>query len=58
MVQQPGTQSRSEYFRPFEMNLFDEPEAEFLFTTRSGAKYGIARLGAYVDANGNGRKDA
>lgn len=58
LVQQPGTQRRSEYFRTFEMNLFDEPGAEFLFTTRSGARYGIARLGAYKDTNGNGRKDA
>lgn len=58
LVQQPGTFRRSEYFRPFEMNLFDEPGAEFLFTTRSGARYGIARLGGWKDANGNGRKDA
>lgn len=58
MVQQPGTARRSEYFRTFEMNLFDEPGAEFLFTTRSGARYGIARLGAYKDTDGNGRKDA
>jgi hypothetical protein len=58
LVQQPGTARRSEYFRAFEMNLFDEPAAELLFTTRTGAKYGIARLGAYKDADGNGRKDA
>jgi hypothetical protein len=58
LVQQPGTLRHAEYFRPFDMNLFDEPGAEHLFTMRSGARYGIARIGAYQDANRNGRKDA
>lgn len=57
-IEQPGTAVRAEYFRPFTMKLFDEPRAEYLFTTASGARYGAAWIGAYVDTNGNGRKDA
>jgi hypothetical protein len=57
LVPQPGTTRRMEFFRSFEMHLFDEPGPELLYTTPSGARYGIARLGAFRDANGNGRKD-
>ncbi|WP_375767604.1 hypothetical protein NR798_38915 [Archangium gephyra] len=57
LVAQPGTTHRTAFFRSFELPLFDEPGRELLYTTPSGARYGIARLGGYRDANGNGRKD-
>jgi hypothetical protein len=57
-IEQPGTVVHAEYYRPFELKLFDEPRAEYFFTTPSGARYGAAWIGAYQDANGNGRKDA
>ncbi|MGZ3459877.1 MAG: hypothetical protein ACXU86_15385, partial [Archangium sp.] len=57
LVEQPGTAIRAEYYRSFELKLFDEPDARNLVTLSSGARYGLARLGAYQDVNGNGRKD-
>lgn len=57
LVEQPGTARGAQYFRAFEMHLFDEPDLGLLATTPSGAHYGIARFGAYRDANHNGRKD-
>jgi hypothetical protein len=58
LLEQQGTSRLAEYYRPFELHLFDEPGAEHLYTTPSGARYGIARLGAYQDENRNGRRDA
>jgi hypothetical protein len=58
LLEQQGMTRRAEYYRPFELHLFDEPGAEHLYTTPTGARYGIARLGAYQDANDNGRRDA
>lgn len=57
LVEQPGTAVRAEYYRNFELRIFDEPGSEHLFTRPSGAKVGVAWLGAYQDANGNGRRD-
>lgn len=57
LVPQPGSLRRMAFFRSFEMHLFDEPGREFLYTTPSGARYAIGRLGGFRDANGNGRKD-
>jgi hypothetical protein len=57
LVAQPGAMHRTAFFRSFEMRLFDEPGREHLHTTPSGARYAIGRLGAFRDANGNGRKD-
>jgi hypothetical protein len=57
VVEQPGTARSAEYFRSFDMNLFDEPDARHLTTLSSGARFGVAWLAAYRDENGNGRKD-
>lgn len=57
LVEQPAASALAEYYRPFELKLFDEPGPEHLNTTSSGARYGIAWLATYQDANGNGRKD-
>lgn len=57
LVQQPGTTRRTAFFRSFELHLFDEPGREHLYTTPSGARYAIGRLGGFRDANGNGRRD-
>lgn len=57
MVEQPGTARDVEYYRAFEVNLFDEPDDSLLATAPSGARYGIAHFSAYRDANHNGRKD-
>ncbi|PTL83866.1 hypothetical protein [Vitiosangium sp. GDMCC 1.1324] len=57
LVEQQGTAIRAEYYRRFQVKLFDEPEAGSLVTLSSGARYGIAKLGAYRDANGNRRRD-
>ncbi len=57
LVEQPGTALRAEFYRSFELKLFDEPDAQSLLTATGGAKYGVARLGAYRDANENGRRD-
>ncbi len=57
LVEQPGSAYRAEYYREFEMPIFDEPGPEHLTRTPSGERYGIARLGAYRDENGNGRRD-
>lgn len=58
VVEQPGTSLRAEYYRAFALRLFDEPEGGNLFTRPSGARYGVAYLGAYRDVNGNGARDA
>jgi hypothetical protein len=58
LVQQPGTTYRTAFFRSFEMPLFDEPGSEHLYTSPSGARYAIGRLGGFRDVNGNGQKDA
>ena len=58
LIEQPLTQRHAEYYRPFEMHLFDEPGDALLSTAPSGARYGIALVGAYLDANHNGHKDA
>lgn len=55
--EQPGTAQRAEFYRPFELKLFDEPGPEFLTTQPSGAKVGVAWVAAYQDANGNGHRD-
>jgi hypothetical protein len=55
--EQPGTALRAEFYRSFELKLFDEPDAQSLLTAPTGARYGVARLGAYRDENGNGRRD-
>lgn len=57
LLEQPGSAHRAEYYRDFHLPLFDEPGAEHLTRTPSGTRYGIARLGAYQDANENGRRD-
>jgi hypothetical protein len=57
LVEQPAAAIRAEYYRPFELKLFDEPGAEHLVVTPAGARYGVAWLAAYQDANGNGRRD-
>ncbi len=56
-LQHPGSPQRAEHFQPFHLSVFDEPEARSLVTTPSGARYGIALVAVYRDANGNGRKD-
>lgn len=58
LVEQPGTALSAEYYRNFQMHVFDEPGDALLATTPSGARYGIAHLEAYRDANHNGLKDA
>ncbi|HEX8825500.1 MAG TPA: hypothetical protein VF794_36665 [Archangium sp.] len=57
LIEQPGAALRAEYYRPFELKLFDEPGAEHFNTLPSGARYGAAWLAAYQDANDNGRRD-
>jgi hypothetical protein len=57
LAEQPGTSRRAEYFRSFELNLFDEPDSRYLTTRPSGARFGVAWLAAYQDENGNGRRD-
>ncbi|QSQ26106.1 hypothetical protein JY651_14760 [Pyxidicoccus parkwayensis] len=56
-VEQQGTAIRAEYYRNFELRIFDEPGPEHLITRPSGAKVGVAWLGAYQDTNGNRRRD-
>ena len=58
LVEQAGTAIRAEYYRNFEVRIFDEPGAGHLVTRPSGKKVGVAWLGAYQDANGNRRRDA
>jgi hypothetical protein len=58
LIEQRGTSQLAEFYRPFELKLFDEPGAEHLYTAPSGARYGIARLAGFQDANENGRRDA
>jgi hypothetical protein len=58
LLEQLGTSRSAEFYRPFDLKLFDEPGTEHLYTAPSGARYGIARLAGYQDANGNGRRDA
>ena len=38
LVEQPGTAIRAEYYRSFELKLFDEPEARNLVTLASSAR--------------------
>lgn len=57
LIEQRGTSQLAEFYRPFDLKLFDEPGAEYFYTTPSGARYGIARLGAYQDLNENGQRD-
>jgi hypothetical protein len=57
LTEQPGTALRAEFYRSFELLLFDEPGDSSLLRTPSGARYGVARLGAYRDENDNGRRD-
>lgn len=57
LTEQPGTALRAEFYRSFELKLYDEPEGPSLLRTSSGARYGVARLGAYRDENGNGVRD-
>ena len=57
LTEQPGTALRAEFYRSFELLLFDEPADSSLLRTPSGASYGVARLGAYRDENVNGRRD-
>jgi hypothetical protein len=57
LTEQPGTALRAEFYRSFELLLFDEPGDTSLLRTPSGARYGVARLGAYRDGNDNGRRD-
>lgn len=57
LTEQPGTALRAEFYRSFELLLFDEPGDSILLRTPSGARYGVARLGAYRDENGNGHRD-
>ncbi len=57
LTEQPGTALRAEFYRSFELKLYDEPEGPSLLRTSSGARYGVARLGAYRDENGNGARD-
>ncbi len=56
-VEQPGTSVRAEYYRPFQLKLFDEPGAEHLLASPSGARYGVGGVGAYQDTNRNKRRD-
>ncbi|XXF79964.1 hypothetical protein P2318_09500 [Myxococcaceae bacterium GXIMD 01537] len=57
LAEQVGTAQRAEYYRQFRLQLFDEPvESQFLMR-RPGARWALGRVGAYKDANGNGRKD-
>jgi hypothetical protein len=58
LVEQPETTYRTEFFRSFELPLFDEPGEEHFHLLPSGARYAIGRLGGFHDENGNGRKDA
>jgi hypothetical protein len=57
LVEQPGTSVSAEYYRRFELKLFDEPGPEHLNTPPSGASYAIGWLAAYQDTNANERKD-
>jgi hypothetical protein len=57
LVEQPATSVPAEYYRRFELKLFDEPGPEHLNTTPSGARYAIGWLAAYQDGNDNKRKD-
>jgi hypothetical protein len=57
LVEQPGTSVRTEFYRAFQMKMFDEPGDAHLLTAQTGARFGVARLGAYRDVNRNGRRD-
>ncbi|WP_163996580.1 hypothetical protein [Pyxidicoccus caerfyrddinensis] len=57
LVEQPGTAFRGAYYRNFQMQIFDEPGPEHLVSRPSGARVGVAWLGAYQDANSNHRRD-
>lgn len=57
LLEQEGTSRGVEYSRPFTLKVFDEPgEAHFLRWPFE-ARVAVARLGAYRDENGNGRRD-
>jgi hypothetical protein len=57
LVEQEGTTLNAEYERPFTLKLFDEPRDEDFLNQAPGQRMGVARVAAYADDNGNGRKD-
>jgi hypothetical protein len=57
LSEQPGTALMAQLPRSFTLNLFDPPGAAQLVRNPDGSSYAIGKLLAYIDYDGNGRRD-